>query len=91
MENQFSKGWKIDFLTEIGLNRTNRALRRLTSEVGRDPVHSTRYGRQQMVASAAAGRPAHLVEHAFSKREVVGFNPTAACFNKQRDSPEMRN
>ena len=26
---------------------TNRALRRLTSEVGRDPVHSTRYGRQQ--------------------------------------------
>ena len=27
---------------------TNRALRRLTSEVGRDPVHSTRYGRQRM-------------------------------------------
>ena len=26
---------------------TNRALRRLTSEVERDPVHSTRYGRQQ--------------------------------------------
>ena len=26
---------------------TNRALRRLTSEVGRDPVHSTRYGRQR--------------------------------------------
>ena len=26
---------------------TNRALCRLTSEVGRDPVHSTRYGRQQ--------------------------------------------
>ena len=26
---------------------TNRALRRLTSEVGRDPVHSTRYGRRQ--------------------------------------------
>ena len=26
---------------------TNRALRRLTSEVRRDPVHSTRYGRQQ--------------------------------------------
>ena len=24
---------------------TNRALRRLTSEFGRDPVHSTRYGR----------------------------------------------
>ena len=27
---------------------TNRALRRLTSEVRRDPVHSTRYGRQRM-------------------------------------------
>jgi hypothetical protein len=26
---------------------TDRALRRLTSEVGRDPVHSTRYGRQR--------------------------------------------
>ena len=26
---------------------TNRALRRLTSEFGRDPVHSTRYGRWQ--------------------------------------------
>ena len=26
---------------------TNRALRRLTSEVGRDPVRSTRYGRQR--------------------------------------------
>ena len=27
---------------------TDRALRRLTSEVGRDPVHSTRYGRQRI-------------------------------------------
>ena len=26
---------------------TNRALRRLTSEVRRDPVYSTRYGRQR--------------------------------------------
>ena len=33
---------------------TNRALRRLTSEVERDPVHSTRYGRQQW--PAASGR-----------------------------------
>ena len=30
---------------------TNRALRRLTSEVGRDPVHSTRYGRQRQRCS----------------------------------------
>ena len=28
---------------------TNRALRRLTSEVRRDPVHSTRYGRQRQI------------------------------------------
>ena len=28
---------------------TNRALSRLTSEVKRDPVHSTRYGRQRQV------------------------------------------
>ena len=32
---------------------TNRALRRLTSEVGRDPVHSTRYGRQRMLYVAS--------------------------------------
>ena len=30
---------------------TNRALRRLTSEVGRDPVHSTRYGRQRYLSA----------------------------------------
>ncbi len=32
---------------------TNRALSRLTSEVRRDPVHSTRYGRQRILFSAA--------------------------------------
>ena len=31
---------------------TNRALRRLTSEVGRDPVHSTRYGRQRRLLNS---------------------------------------
>ena len=38
---------------------TNRALCRLTSEVGRDPVHSTRYGRQRvpMVSIACRSRP----------------------------------
>ena len=30
---------------------TNRALCRLTSEVGRDPVHSTRYGRRRRVSA----------------------------------------
>ena len=32
---------------------TSRALCRLTSEVGRDPVHSTRYGRRRKTAHAA--------------------------------------
>ena len=35
---------------------TNRALCRLTSEVRRDPVHSTRYGRQR--SNTRAARPA---------------------------------
>jgi hypothetical protein len=30
---------------------TDRALRRLTSEVRRDPVHSTRYGRQREIGA----------------------------------------
>ncbi len=34
---------------------TNRALRRLTSEVGRDPLHSTRYGRQRLCWELAPG------------------------------------
>ena len=33
---------------------TNRALRRLTSEVRRDPVYSTRYGRQRSYLRTAA-------------------------------------
>jgi hypothetical protein len=33
---------------------TNRALRRLTSEFGRDPVHSTRYGRWQPMGGTTA-------------------------------------
>ena len=32
---------------------TNRALRRLTSEFRRDPVHSTRYGRQHDLLAPA--------------------------------------
>ena len=35
---------------------TNRALRRLTSEVRRDPVHSTRYGRQRETCSPCMRR-----------------------------------
>ena len=36
---------------------TNWALRRLTSEVGRDPVHSTRYGRQRQHSRRALTAP----------------------------------
>ena len=35
---------------------TDRALRRLTSEFGRDPVHSTRYGRWQEECSRGVAR-----------------------------------
>ena len=43
---------------------TNRALRRLTSEVRRDPVHSTRYGRQRNYSKLFDVRGA-LIHEAF--------------------------
>ena len=53
---------------------TNRALRRLTSEVRRDPVHSTRYGRQRMLGSSPAQlfspegrRQVHVVDNCREK------------------------
>ena len=60
---------------------TNRALRRLTSEVGRDPVHSTRYGRQRW-------QPIHVrltyVLHARSKRGSAASREGAAqCCGKR--------
>ena len=45
---------------------TNRALRRLASEVGRDPVHSTRYGRQRTpfpCAQTQTQSPTHTHTH----------------------------
>ena len=56
---------------------TNRALRRLTSEVGRDPVCSTRYGRQReigpekrlpFISRPPPHRPAHRSSHGFAHR-----------------------
>ena len=44
---------------------TNRALRRLTSEVERDPVHSTRYGRQRETMSTRV-----YIAHAEARREA---------------------
>ncbi len=46
---------------------TNRALRRLTSEFGRDPVHSTRYGRwRQSVGGYGAFRRPLAIRDLFS-------------------------
>ena len=52
---------------------TNRALRRLTSEVRRDPVHSTRYGRQRPKRQGA--------------KCLLSLQPCGGCFPKlQRGS-----
>ena len=48
---------------------TDRALRRLTSEVRRDPVHSTRYGRQRSLKS-------------FSSRFLFGNSNLTRLFSK---------
>ena len=47
---------------------TNRALRRLTSEVRRDPVYSTRYGRQRDFWYPTA----HLAISGFGRMEIIG-------------------
>ena len=41
---------------------TNRALRRLTSEVGRDPVYSTWYGRRRTLGPIASQKEIFLYE-----------------------------
>ena len=68
---------------------TNRALCRLTSEVGRDPVLSTRYGRRQMrvfeqhcVARARHLRPrCHATTHAAEFAHDAQVNPRAHPFS----------
>ena len=58
IENSSSKEIKADSTLRssqaVPHPSTDRALRRLTSEVERDPVHSTWYGRQQETLSSAA-------------------------------------
>ena len=51
----------------------NRALRRLTSEVRRDPVHKTRYGRRRILSSLNIhfGVPGHIGNIPFSKCSPV--------------------
>ena len=55
---------------------TNRALRRLTSEVGRDPVHSTRYGRQRLCWELRDSRVCVLAQ-------ARGRKPDHWCSNLQ--------
>ena len=73
---------------------TNRALRRLTSEVRRDPVHSTRYGRWRHLSGAGCVHMMGLLlkavpwcrratqEMAFISQAValtLGHDPTLKC------------
>ena len=49
---------------------TNRALRRLTSEVRRDPVHSTRYGRQRALSLCCT-----VIENGYGRESVSASPP----------------
>ena len=62
---------------------TDRALRRLTSEVGRDPVHSTRYGRQRTYCipnAASLGGPSYQASVPWSLDAVMCC--VAVCYHK---------
>ena len=75
---------------------TNRALRRLTSEVGRDPVYSTRYGRRRNTISHIPGmmlcrRPRPPINHPplpmvttprIHTGVCVTINPYSYAYNK---------
>ena len=50
-ESQTKAGSTLGSSRAVPHPSTNRALRRLTSEVRRDPVHSTRYGRQRKTSA----------------------------------------
>ena len=56
---------------------TNRALRRLTSEVRRDPVRSTRYGRQQQFSAT----------HFFESAAFVATTPALLKVSAAAGSP----
>ena len=71
-----------------GLCGTNRALCCLTSEVERDPVHSTRYGRRRHLRRPICCRMMPVV---FSNEEVWSFNKcTVAIRLIASTSPELR-
>ena len=64
---------------------TNRALRCLTSEVERDPVHSTRYGRRRMQSLRKRGVRAKLMRTYWATAESTGFRHGA--WTKREYSP----
>ena len=70
---------------------TNRALRRLTSEVERDPVHSTRYGRQrecmtQSPQCISARASVHGRCHTCTQTECNRMGWSATKWNRRRCS-----
>ena len=74
---------------------TNRALRRLTSEVGRDPVYSTRYGRQRQPCQTISCCTSACEDRADPSAECRSALPRphppfpALSFPIARDIPDM--
>ena len=66
---------------------TNRALRRLTSEVRRDPVHSTRYGRQRNYPTASSP-PTRLSRRADSQ-EFFRLAFTSDAIQAEEGLPQL--
>ena len=58
---------------------TNRALRCLTSEVEKDPVHSTRYGRRRMQSLRKGVVRAKLMRTYRATAESTGFQYSPHC------------
>ena len=54
---------------------TNQALSRLTSEVERDPVHSTRYGRQRRIKMSVDERVTQAVNASFTSAASCSIRP----------------
>ena len=66
---------------------TNRALRRLTSEVRRDPVHSTRYGRQRNYPIASS-QPTSISRRADSQ-EFFRLAFTSHAIQAEEGLPQL--
>ena len=66
---------------------TNRALRRLTSEVRRDPVHSTRYGRRRPLVIFQI-RPYHAKLLQYYRRTALATLPETLRPSSAEKCPE---